>query len=57
VCIVLNLFLSTFQISKRFQDLKKKRDELENELKQSKNDQNLIEIRDWEEQKQKIINL
>ncbi len=57
MCIVLNLFLSTFQISKRFQDLKKKRDELENELKQSKNDQNLIEIRDWEEQKQKIINL
>ena len=50
-------FLSTFQISKRFQDLEKKRDELENELKQSKNDQNLKESKSWEEQKQNIITL
>ena len=57
MCTVLNLFLSTFQISKRFQDLEKKRDELENELKQSKNDQNLIESKTWEEQKQKMITL
>ena len=57
MCTVLNLFLSTFQISKRFQDLEKKRDELENELKQSKNDQNLKESKSWEEQKQNIITL